>query len=81
MIGTLIPCVQFAGLINPVSALEGIGAWIGRVYPATHFLAISRGVFNKALGWGDLQHAFGMLALALPLILLAAIALLRKQEA
>ena len=81
MIGTLIPCVQFAGLINPVSALEGIGALIGRVYPATHFLAISRGVFNKALGLGDLQQAFAMLALALPLILLSAIALLRKQEA
>ena len=26
MIGTIIPCVQFAGLLNPVSSLEGFGA-------------------------------------------------------
>ena len=50
MIGTIIPCVQFSGLLNPVSSLEGVGAFIGRIYPATHFLTISRGVFSKALG-------------------------------
>ncbi|MBY0242975.1 MAG: ribosome-associated ATPase/putative transporter RbbA [Burkholderiaceae bacterium] len=80
IIGTLIPCVQFAGLINPVSALEGVGALIGRWYPATHFLAISRGVFNKALTFGDLGAAFGALALALPLILALSVAMLKKQE-
>ena len=46
MFGTMIPTVQFAGLINPVSSLEGVGAIIGRMYPASHFLIISRGVFN-----------------------------------
>ena len=80
MIGTLIPCVQFAGLINPVSSLEGLGAAIGRFYPATHFLSISRGVFNKGLGFADLAHAFQMLALAVPVVLLLAITLLKKQE-
>lgn len=80
IIGTLIPCVQFAGLINPVSALDGVGALIGRWYPATHFLAISRGVFNKALTFGDLGAAFGALALALPLILALSVAMLKKQE-
>ena len=29
MVGTLIPAVQFAGLIHPVSSLEGMGRWIG----------------------------------------------------
>ena len=80
MIGTMIPCVQFSGLLNPVSSLEGAGAAIGAVYPATHFLTISRGVFSKALGLDDLGGSFLPLVLALPVILGAALLLLRKQE-
>ncbi|WP_243049453.1 ribosome-associated ATPase/putative transporter RbbA [Dyella sp. RRB7] len=80
MIGTIIPCVQFSGLINPVSSLEGMGAAIGAVYPATHFLTISRGVFSKALTLGDLGGSFLALLLALPVILGAALLLLDKQE-
>ncbi len=81
MIGTIVPCVQFSGLLNPVSSLEGLGAWIGRVYPATHFLTISRGVFSKALGLNDLMHSFWPLLAAVPVILGLAIMLLKKQEA
>ncbi len=81
MIGTIIPCVQFSGLLNPVSSLEGLGAWIGRVYPATHFLTISRGVFSKALDLTDLMHSFWPLLAAVPVILGLAIMLLKKQEA
>jgi ribosome-dependent ATPase len=80
MIGTLIPCVQFAGLLNPVSSLEGIGAFIGRIYPATHFLTISRGVFSKALDLGDLAPSFRALLYAVPVILGLAVVSLRKQE-
>lgn len=80
MIGTLIPCVQFAGLLNPVSSLEGTGALIGAVYPATHFLTISRGVFSKALDMRSLLGSFGPLALAIPVTLGLAVALLKKQE-
>ena len=50
MIGTLIPATQFAGLIDPVSSLEGSSKFIGEIYPATHMISISRGVFNKSLG-------------------------------
>ncbi len=80
MIGTIIPCVQFAGLLNPVSSLEGLGALIGRIYPATHFLTISRGVFSKGLGISALWASFWPLLVAIPLILGAAILLLREQE-
>jgi ribosome-dependent ATPase len=81
MIGTIIPCVQFSGLLNPVSSLEGLGAFIGNIYPATHFLTISRGVFNKALDLPELASAFGPLLLAVPAILGAAVLFLKKQEA
>lgn len=81
MIGTLIPAVQFAGLLNPVSSLEGAGRWIGEMYPASHMFIISRGVFSKALGFSDLHSSFVPLLIAAPTILVAAILLLKKQEA
>ncbi|AON54160.1 ribosome-associated ATPase/putative transporter RbbA [Herbaspirillum seropedicae] len=80
MIGTIIPCVQFAGLLNPVSSLEGMGALIGQVYPATHFLTISRGVFSKALALDDLASSFWPLVVAAPVILGLSVLLLKKQE-
>ncbi len=80
MVATMIPAVQFAGLINPVSALEGVGRWIGEVYPASHMVTVSRGVFSKALGFGELASSFWPLLLAAPLIFLCAAALLKKQE-
>jgi ribosome-dependent ATPase len=80
MIGTMLPAIQFGGLINPVSSLEGAGRWIGEIYPASHMFTISRGVFNKALGFADLGASFGPLLLAPVVILGLAIALLRKQE-
>ncbi|MCC4264105.1 ribosome-associated ATPase/putative transporter RbbA [Oceanimonas baumannii] len=80
MIGTLLPAIQFSGVLNPVSSLEGMGALIGQIYPATHFLNISRGVFGKALGFGDLSASFWPLLLAVPVILGLSVALLKKQE-
>ncbi|QYJ19795.1 MULTISPECIES: ribosome-associated ATPase/putative transporter RbbA [unclassified Achromobacter] len=81
MIGTLVPAVQFAGLLNPVSSLEGMGRLIGQVYPATHMLTISRGVFSKGLDFASLQGSFWPLLLAIPVILGASVLLLKKQEA
>ncbi|MBK7249895.1 MAG: ribosome-associated ATPase/putative transporter RbbA [Gammaproteobacteria bacterium] len=80
MIGTMIPTMQFAGVNDPVSSLEGFGRVLGEVYPATHMIDISRGVFNKALHFGDLSASFVPMLIAAPLIIGAAIALLRKQE-
>ena len=80
MIGTLVPVMQFAGIINPVTSLDGFGRWFGEIYPATHMVNISRGIFNKGLGFSDLTHAIWIMALSIPVIMFAAIALLKKQE-
>ena len=80
MIGTLIPVMQFAGIINPVSSLEGFGRWFGDIYPATHMVNISRGVFNKALGFEDLHQSLWVILLSVPIIMCAAILALKKQE-
>jgi len=80
MIGTLIPATQFAGLIDPVSSLEGSSKFIGEIYPATHMISISRGVFSKALGLADLAGPLWSMLLSVPVILGAAVLLLKKQE-
>lgn len=80
MIGTLLPAVQFSGLTNPVSALEGAGRLIGEIYPASHMFVISRGVFSKALGFSDLTAYFWPLVVSIPVILGLAVLTLKKQE-
>jgi ribosome-dependent ATPase len=80
MIGTMLPAIQFGGMINPVSSLEGAGRVIAEIYPATHYILVSRGVFNKALGMGDLQSALAPIGLAALVIIGLSIFLLKKQE-
>lgn len=80
MIGTLIPAVQYSGLTDPVSSLEGSSRIIGEIYPATHMVTIARGVFSKALTLTDLSASFWPLLIAAPVITGAAILLLKKQE-
>jgi len=80
MLGTLIPATQFSGLTDPVSSLEGAGRWIGEIYPATHMIIISRGVFSKSLGWQDLSSSFWPMLIAIPVIVGIAIWALPKQE-
>lgn len=79
-IATLVPAVQFSGLLHPISAMEGAGAFIGNIYPTSHFLTISRGVFSKALGLADLYPYFIPLLLAIPVLILLSVAGLKKQE-
>jgi ribosome-dependent ATPase len=80
-IATLLPAIQFSGLIYPVSSLEGMGAVIGQLYPTSHFLVISRGVFSKALGFADLSAYFLPLLITIPVLLGLCVAFLKKQEA
>ncbi|HLR29488.1 MAG TPA: ribosome-associated ATPase/putative transporter RbbA [Paenalcaligenes sp.] len=77
--GTLIPAIQFSGMMDPVSSLEGVAAWIGQIYPTTHYLTISRGTFAKALDWGALSDSFYPLLIAVPVLTLASVIFLRKQ--
>lgn len=76
---TLLPAVQFSGLVDPVSSLEGLGAFIGNVYPASYFVTVSRGVFSKALGFDALGPDLLAMALSVPVIFGLGVALLKKQ--
>lgn len=79
-VGTILPAIQFSGLINPISSLEGAGRIIGTIFPTTQFVTICRGVFSKGLGFADLSGELAALAISYPVIMLVCAALLRKQE-
>ena len=76
---TLIPAVQYSGMIDPVSSLQGAGAYIGQLYPTTYFVTIARGTFSKALDFKDLGTSFIPLLIAIPVLLGSSAALLKKQ--
>ena len=50
------------------------GAFVGKLYPTSHFLIISRGVFSKALGLVELYPYFIPMLLAIPLLTLLSVA-------
>jgi ribosome-dependent ATPase len=79
-LATMLPAIQFSGLINPVSSLEGIGALMGQIYPTGPFLTISRGTYSKALGLTDLWTYFIPLLVIIPVLTLASVLLLKKQD-
>lgn len=80
LVGTLIPAVQFGGMINPVSSMEGFSRLFGEIYPASHMLTVSRGIFSKALYFNDLTGEMMILAIGGPLIVLCSVLLLKKQD-
>ncbi len=79
-LSSVIPTIQFSGLLQPVSTLEGGARVIGSLWPASHFLHLSVGAFTKGLGWQGLAPDIAMLALYGPLFTLIAALALRSQE-
>ena len=80
-LATLIPATQYGGIIDPVSSLEGMGRVIGEVFPTSHFVSISRGVFAKALDFGDLAGSFLPMLLLVPVLVVLGAFFVRKQAA
>lgn len=77
---TILPAVKFSGMIVPVSSLQGLGAFFGRIYPTTHFLTMSRGIFSKALTFADLRWTFVPMLIAVPVLIALGVLFLKKQE-
>mgnify|MGYP003478998141 FL=1 len=77
---TLLPTVQFAGLKDPVSSLEGIGKFIGDFFPVTYFINVSRGVFSKNVSFSDLHLEFFALSISTVVIIMLSLFVLKKQE-
>ena len=47
---TIVPTIQFSGLLQPVSTLEGSAGFIGSIWPTTYYMHSSLGAYTKGLG-------------------------------
>lgn len=77
---SVMPTLQFSGMMEPVSSLEGPARLLGTFWPTTWYMAISVGSFTKGLGLTDLSGALIRLAAFGPVFTGLAILALRKQE-
>ena len=77
---SVMPTLQFSGMMTPVSSLEGPARVLGSLWPTTWYMAISVGAYTKGLGLADLSGALMRLAMFGPLFTGLAILALRKQE-
>jgi ribosome-dependent ATPase len=78
---SIVPAVNFSGMLAPVSSLSGGARIIGLSFPSSWYQQVSVGVFAKALGFADLWPDIAALALIALVFLGVALAFLRKQEA
>ncbi len=78
---TMLPTTQFSGLLQPVSTLEGNARIVGTLWPTTYFMHASVGAFTKGLGADLLLPDAIALAAFIPVLIGAAVLLLRRQEA
>jgi ribosome-dependent ATPase len=78
---TILPAVNFSGLLTPVSSLAPVAKLIGMGFPSTFFQRISVGTFTKALDFRELSGDLLILAVFVVVYSLLSRWLLRKQEA
>jgi len=76
---TILPAVQFSGMLVPVASLSGLPVFFGRTFPAMYFLQISVGTFTKGLGFADLMPNLLALAIFPPVLVALSLVFLRKQ--
>ena len=78
---SLIPTLNFSGLLVPVASLSGAARVGGLGFPAAWFQPLTVGIFDKALGFADLWFNLLVIAGFGLFFLIAAHTVLRKQEA
>jgi ribosome-dependent ATPase len=78
---SVVPAVNFSGLLAPVSSLSGTAKIVGLTFPSAWYQTITVGVFAKALGMSALWfNVVAIVIIALAYLILSLL-LLRKQEA
>ncbi|WP_168879840.1 ribosome-associated ATPase/putative transporter RbbA [Rhizobium sp. P28RR-XV] len=77
---SMLPTMQFSGMMQPVSSLEGVARLIGSIWPTTYYMHMSVGVFTKELDFPDLAGDLFALGLFPPAFLAISALLLKKQE-
>lgn len=77
---TMVPTVQFSGLLQPVSTLEGNARLVGSIWPTTYYMHSSVGAYTKGLGANLLMQDIIFLACCIPVLWAISFLGLRKQE-
>lgn len=77
---SVMPTLQFSGMITPVSSLEGPARVLGTFWPTTWYMGLSVGTFTKGLGLPDISSHLLRLAVFGPVLTALAIFFLKKQE-
>jgi ribosome-dependent ATPase len=77
---TIQPTVQFAGLLQPVSTLEGGARVIGNIWPTTYYMHSSVGAYTKGLQPTFMLHDIWILGVMIPILLAVSYIGLRKQD-
>ncbi len=78
---SIIPAANFSGVLVPVSSLTGAARLAGLGFPSSWYELVSVGTFTKGLGFQDLWPNLLVLAAFFIGFGVAAILILRKQEA
>ena len=77
---TLIPTINFSGLLYPLSSMSGAAHALGVGFPASWYQRISIGGFTKGLGFADFATEYAMLCLFAATYITLACLFLKKQE-
>ena len=77
---TITPTIQFYGLLQPVSTLEGNARVMGSIWPATYYMHSSLGAYTKGLAPGLMLEDILFLTGCIPILLLVSWYGLDKQE-
>ncbi|MDO6593768.1 ribosome-associated ATPase/putative transporter RbbA [Neptuniibacter sp. 1_MG-2023] len=78
---SIMPTINFSGLVQPTSTMEGGGHLIGLLWPATYYMHLSVAAFTKGLSFSELMGDILLLAVFGPILVIIAATFLKKQEA
>jgi ABC-2 type transport system permease protein/ribosome-dependent ATPase len=56
VIVTLVPTIQYSGLLVPLSSLSDTGRLQARLLPASYFYEAIQASFLKGVGWSAMWH-------------------------
>lgn len=77
---TIQPTIQFAGLLQPVSTLQGGARLIGMIWPTAYYMHSSVGAYTKGLEPHLMTQDLVVLACTIPILLVISMLGLKKQD-
>src|SRR5690606_6743806 len=79
MVISMMPTVIFSGMMQPVATLEGGARLIGTAWPTHYYMHMSVCAFAMGLGLDAVGTDIAWIALFIPIFLVPALMILKKQ--